>query len=394
MKLIATSLSLCALLVLHTLAHSFVLAAPAAHTSTRENYRRSSRKIALQSGTNNYNFVQKFKGQSFSLNAAVGAASADSSAPVPVKLPLVGTVTLPKLFWKSMMMLICIIWATNFAVIKKVFSALPPDVIDPPMYIATRFSIGALLLLPGAIGHFRNLPLVMNGLLVGLSIFVGYVGQAIGIQLSSASKAAFLCSMNVVWVALVNGLITRKFKLRQWIAVTLAITGAAFIELKGAVMPEIHDLWLLLQPLGFGTGYLILERSMKKFPEAATAFTAFKLMGVALAASVWAALKGHTFRDVVPILSNPIARTGILYTSVVTTAFAIWLQSVVFKNVVATDASIILTSEPIWAAAVAFGKNICIAIAIGFDTTPSRWRLCQISHVPLYSCIVRLYNFS
>ena len=280
----------------------------------------------------------------------------ESSELVPVDLPLFGTVNFPRVFWKGVMLFICVIWATNFAVIKKIFAALPDDLLDPSMYVALRFSIAATVMAPGAIGKFNNKDLVQSGLLVGLCVFVGYIGQSIGIQLSTANKTAFLCSMNVVWVALVNGIITKEFKLQQWVAVIMAVTGAAFIELKGFVMPEINDLWLLLQPLGFGTGYLVLERSMKKFPADASSFTSFKLMGVALLSVFWAAYNGHTLADVVPIMTNPVAGAGILYTSVVTTALAIWLQSITFKNVPATDASIILTSEPIWAAAFAYCK--------------------------------------
>ena len=48
---------------------------------------------------------------------------------------------------------------------------------------------------------------------------------------------------------------------------------------------------------------------------------------------------------------------GVLYCAVVTTALTIWLQSVAFKRVSANDASIIIATEPVWAALVGF---ICL----------------------------------
>ena len=39
-----------------------------------------------------------------------------------------------------------------------------------------------------------------------------------------------------------------------------------------------------------------------------------------------------------------------MYTGLITTALALWVESIAFKRVPATDASIILTTEPLFAA--------------------------------------------
>lgn len=261
------------------------------------------------------------------------------------------------LVWKGLMLFICVIWATNFAVIKKIFEVLPDGVLDPSLYVAIRFAIAAVVMLPGAIGSLRNWGLVKNGILVGLCVFLGYIGQSMGILTSTANKTAFFCSMNVIWVALVTALMTRKFSARTWVSVLLTVSGAAFIELRGVVAPTVNDLWLLLQPIGFGSGYLVLEQNMKQFPDSAQAITSLKLLTVSICTLAWAIFNGHKLADLKPILSNGIATAGLLYTGLFTTAFAILLQSVVFKRVSSTDASIILTSEPIWAALFAVGKS-------------------------------------
>ena len=81
--------------------------------------------------------------------------------------------------------------------------------------------------------------------------------------------------------------------------------------------------------------------------------TAFKLFGIALTCVTWALANGHTTADVLPVLSEPVALAGLAYTSLITTAGAIYAQSLAFKRVSAGDASIIITTEPIWAALVA-----------------------------------------
>ncbi|KAJ1439386.1 hypothetical protein B484DRAFT_299447, partial [Ochromonadaceae sp. CCMP2298] len=252
---------------------------------------------------------------------------------------------------KGLMLFICVVWATNFAVIKKIFDVLPDGVLDPSLYVACRFSLAAIVTAPFLIGSKLEWGLVRNGIAVGLCVFVGYIGQSLGILESTANKTAFFCSLNVVWVALVTGVRTQTFKKKTWAAVTLAILGAAVIELKGFVTPELNDLWLVLQPIGFGSGYLVLEENMKEYPQSARAITAIKLLTIATLTTLWAGLDGHSVADLAPILENPIATAGIMYTGLITTALAIYMQSVVFKKVSSTDASIILTSEPIWASA-------------------------------------------
>ena len=82
------------------------------------------------------------------------------------------------------------------------------------------------------------------------------------------------------------------------------------------------------------------------------------------------ALSGLSFRipDFTPILQSPLALGGILYTGLITTAFALWIESIAFAKVPATDASIILTTEPLIAAgfgAVALGETFGVSDYVG-----------------------------
>lgn len=74
------------------------------------------------------------------------------------------------------------------------------------------------------------------------------------------------------------------------------------------------------------------------------------------------------------IVASPVALGGVLWTGdlstaqtgVVTTAIALWIESIAFARVSATDASIILTTEPLFAAAFS-------AVSLG-ETFDSRRR--------------------
>jgi drug/metabolite transporter (DMT)-like permease len=265
----------------------------------------------------------------------------------------------PVAFWRGLALLVCIIWSTNFAVVKGLQEQDVPG-LDPSLYTAIRFSIASIVMLPQTFGKWTE-PNIKNGLIVSCFKMLGYVGQTIGMLTSTADKSAFICSMNVVWVALVTGMMTKRIKLNTWVSVILAVIGVGIFELEGASGPVIGDAWLALQPIGFGSSYIVLEKLLsmenqkddmvvKADPGALSAFT---LLGVAAMCTTWAAMNGHTLNDVGPVLQNDIVRGSLLYTGLVTTAGGFLLQSLAFKRVPATDVSIILTSEPIFASALA-----------------------------------------
>lgn len=115
---------------------------------------------------------------------------------------------------------------------------------------------------------------------------------------------------------------------------------------------------------------------MRKRPEAALPVSAIKLCVVALASLglfelsplLNNGLSVGGIPDFAPILSSPVALGGILYTGLVTTALALWVESIAFKRVPATDASIILTTEPLFAAglsAVTLGETFGMSDYIG-----------------------------
>ena len=152
-----------------------------------------------------------------------------------------------------------------------------------------------------------------------------------------------------------------SFDIMTLLPATIAVLGVAIIELKGAGGdPNIGDLLSFAQPIGFGLGYVQLENIMKENPGAGLVVSAIKLLVVAMSSFLFFEVSpsilhnepfsGFSLPDFGPIIHSPLALGGILYTGLITTALALWVESIAFKRVPATDASIILTSEPLFAA--------------------------------------------
>mmetsp|Transcript_4939 Transcript_4939/g.11778 ORF Transcript_4939/g.11778 Transcript_4939/m.11778 type:complete len:394 (+) Transcript_4939:43-1224(+) len=274
-----------------------------------------------------------------------------------------------ELAWKGVILVLCALWASNFAATKLVVSQ--PGV-DASMYSVARFGVAAAALAPGAIATLKKSKVDMETLweavVCGSWVAFGYLGQTLGLMTTTASKSCVICSLNCVFVAVVAEVwrvsrsnVETKFDFTRMIPAMIAVIGVAIVELKGAGgAPTIGDALSFAQPIGFGMGYLKLEEIMAKKPDGGLAVSTIKLSVVFLASLLMYELTplfsggasdfALTVPDISPILASPMAMTGILYTGLVTTAAALWVESIAFAKVSATDASIILTTEPLFAA--------------------------------------------
>jgi drug/metabolite transporter (DMT)-like permease len=257
------------------------------------------------------------------------------------------------------------------------------------LYALARFGVAATALAPGAIATAKRVNMdeetLKAALRCGSWVALGYLGQTVGLLTTTASKSCVICSLHCVFVAVIAEIwrVQRshtgtKFDLRRLMPAALAVLGVAIVELKGAGgAPTIGDALSFAQPIGFGMGYLQLEEIMSKKPEAALPVSALKLLVVACASFGMFELSplihgvsdfALQIPDFTPILNSKLALGGILYTGLVTTAFALWVESIVFAKVPATDASIILTMEPLIAAgigAIALGETFGTSDYVG-----------------------------
>jgi drug/metabolite transporter (DMT)-like permease len=281
------------------------------------------------------------------------------------------------LAYRSIIMVLCVLWASNFAAAKLVMAE--PGV-DSSLYAVSRFSVAAIALAPGAVAAARKADMdwetTKAAAICGSWVAFGYIGQTLGLLTTTASRACVICSLHCVFVATIAEIwrvqrssVETSFDTKRLIPAILAVVGVGIVELQGAGgAPTIGDALSFAQPIGFGMGYLQLEDIMSKKPEAALPVSAIKLAVVAVASlglfEITPLLNNHAedfhfmlrLPDFGAILASETARMGILYTGLVTTALALWVESIAFAKVPATDASIILTTEPLIAAA--FGAAV------------------------------------
>mmetsp|Transcript_8521 Transcript_8521/g.16051 ORF Transcript_8521/g.16051 Transcript_8521/m.16051 type:complete len:471 (-) Transcript_8521:68-1480(-) len=271
------------------------------------------------------------------------------------------------LFWRGVVVILCALWASNFAAAKLIMGE--PGV-DSSLYTVSRFTVAALALLPGSAAAIKrgviDWETAKGAAVCGSWVSFGYLGQTLGLLSTTASRSCVICTLHCVFVAVVAEFMrvkrsagNKKFDVVRLIPAAVAVMGVAIVELKGAGgAPTVGDLLSFAQPIGFGMGYLQLEELVRKKPDAGLPISFIKLAMVAMFSyglfEFYPLLHNEAFTpripDFTPIVSSPLALGGIAYTGLITTALALWVESIAFKRVPATDASIILTTEPLFAA--------------------------------------------
>ena len=143
-----------------------------------------------------------------------------------------------------LLVLITLIWGSNFVVIKNALAD-----ISPLFFNAVRMSLAAVVL---AAVFYRELGRITasslrSGLLVGVFLFVGNELQTVGLKYTTPSKSAFLTGVSVVLVPVLLALFWKR-GLNRWTAagVVLAFAG----------------LYLLTVPASAGGGFNL--RSMNQ----------------------------------------------------------------------------------------------------------------------------------
>merc|ERR1719247_70850 len=308
------------------------------------------------------------------------------------------------LAWKGAMLFVTVAWATNFAVTAYACSIIGESTSlgaseAAAVFVVLRFAAAALSTLPWLVASSSK-EAAVAGAKVGALYAVGYGAQAAALAHGfPAANAAFVCSLQCVAVAL---LAKGQTPPRTIVGLVLAISGVACLELLGANGGDFDPVGLALalgQPLAFGASYVELERATRDHPDDALAMTALQCLAIfGAGVGALAAMEGFdgALSDVLATLQHldaPLA-ASVAWTGVISTSFTIWLCTEAFKHLPSVDASLILTSEPLWAALVAAallgerfsagdalgGLLIVLAVAVNDELIRVPGRMCLAPH--------------
>ena len=247
------------------------------------------------------------------------------------------------------------VWGSTFVLIKGVVARMP--VAD---FLAVRFAIAALVMLALFARPVWQLgrQQAMRGLLLGVIYATGQLLQTWGLSLIAPSVSGFATGMYVVFTPILAMLLLRQRMAGVvWLAVLLSTAGLALLSLNGVSVDL--GVWLTLASAALYALHIVGLGQWSRKGEA-FGLSAVQMVVIAVVCLLATAPHGG---PVLPPDRN--AWFAVLYMALVAGAGAMLMQTWAQSYLPATRAAIVMTTEPVFAAA--------FAVALGSDELS--WRM-------------------
>jgi drug/metabolite transporter (DMT)-like permease len=262
---------------------------------------------------------------------------------------------------------VTILWGSTFIVTKDIVREAPPM-----LYLVFRFGIAALVMLAIYWRQLRrqlhNRQLVVDGVVLGVLNSLGLVLQVLGQVFTTASKSAFITSLNTPLVPLVSfGLYRLRPSPPQLFAVVLATVGLMLLTYPaGGAHWNAGDLYTV-GCAGF-YAFTIVQIARRSPRHDARPLTAVQIATATLTFCCALALAKLCIRTISPaslpdfarLEARPLVWTTKLvvegiYMAVACTVVTFGLQTWAMARMSATHAAIVFALEPVFATVMAIG---------------------------------------
>lgn len=259
-----------------------------------------------------------------------------------------------------MLLLGVVFWGATFVFIKEAVA-----IVDVFSFISVRFFIASILLSLIFFKRFRNYnrEIFKKGVIIGIVLAAAFIFQTMGIKYTSASNAAFITGLAIVFVPVFVSFIDRRLpKPMQILAVILAFTGLALLTLKSGFNLNIGDVWVFFCAIVAAIHLIMIGRLVKKID--APMFTITQLLTVATIAGVVGLLLN---REIV-ISDQLVVWKAILFCAIFASAYMYTTQARFQRYMTELKAAIIYSFEPLFAAIIAYfylGEVLGVRIIVG-----------------------------
>ncbi len=242
------------------------------------------------------------------------------------------------------LILVTVIWGGGF-----VASDMALESMKPFQIMMVRFLLASVLM--GVISRGQRKSeeklkdragAIKAGVLMGVTLFMGFAFQIIGLQYTTPSKNAFLTAVNVVIVPFIAFVILKKkIGAKGIIGAVMSVLGVALLSLNGDFTVSLGDGLTLFCAVGFAFQIFFTSEFVKKYPASVLntvqMFTAFVLSAISL--MIFGENDFHVTTQ---------GWLSVLYLGVVSTTICYLLQTACQKYIDETKAAIILSMESVF----------------------------------------------
>ena len=242
------------------------------------------------------------------------------------------------------LILVTVIWGGGF-----VASDMALESMKPFQIMMVRFLLASVLMGVISWGQRKGEEKLKDrsgaikaGVLMGVTLFMGFAFQIIGLQYTTPSKNAFLTALNVVIVPFIAFVILKKkIGAKGIIGAVMSVLGVGLLSLNGNFTVSLGDGLTLLCAVGFAFQIFFTSEFVKKYPASVLnmvqMFTAFVLSAISLVI-----FGENDFQVTIQ------GWLSVLYLGVVSTTICYLLQTACQKYIDETKAAIILSMESVF----------------------------------------------
>jgi drug/metabolite transporter (DMT)-like permease len=246
-----------------------------------------------------------------------------------------------------LLLIAAIIWGFAF-----VAQRLGMEHIGPFLFNGIRFIMGSLILIPvlyilkPSESDQKNIFTkkgFLSGTLLGLILFLAASAQQIGMVTTTAGNAGFITGLYVIFVPVFGIIVGQKIPFVIWPAAIIAIFGFYLLSIKEGFVVSKGDLWVAISAVLWALHVLLISRFSR---QSNTIFLAFQQFAVCGILSIISAL----FLEDIKMSSIMLTWAPLLYGGILSVGVAFTLQVVGQKYAHPASASLLLSSESLFAA--------------------------------------------
>ena len=260
-----------------------------------------------------------------------------------------------KMLYMGLILLVTFFWGVTFPLIK-----IALEYISPVVFLALRFSVSAIMLVPFILKSRRLLErrIARIGITAGIFLFLGYYFQTVGLEYTTAANSGIITGIYVVLLPFISFayLKIRASKL-DVVASALAFAGlfimsASSLALKNSTV-DLGDILTVI----CGVAYAVQIAYVSKYSGGldSTVFTFYQILTVAVLSAVFI----PTYSTALLTLNTMVVFV-IVFTALFGGVLAYFITTKALIYVEPTSAGIIFVGEPIFAAisAVIIGGEV------------------------------------
>jgi len=235
---------------------------------------------------------------------------------------------------------ITVLWGATFLIVHHAMQSASPF-----FFVGIRFAVAALIL---AVVFWRSLVGItlkdlQAGILIGLSIAIGYSFQTWGMQTISSSQSAFMTALYVPLVPLLQWIVLKRPpRLMSWCGIILAFVGLLLLSgNSGGMGMGLGEIVTLLSTVAIAGEIILISGYAGQVDTKRV--TILQLAAASLFSFLFMLPAGETVSHLSPSVILSAAGLGLM--SAIIQLTMNWAQ----QSVSPTRATVIYAGEPVWA---------------------------------------------